>query len=222
MEVAAVTPTTETPKALALFMAQNAALCGQLTQREMRFCAMYVQLQRAGKAAQTAGYEHPFQASQELLQRAEIVRVIQELNRLVQAHLEAGTARIIDEYHALAFGDIQDFLDVLETGDVGLLAGKDTRSIKRVEVTTTTPEGGASQTKVKLELYDKKAALDRIAQYKGMLKEEGASLPMMIVNFLSIPGLPPPKDVTPPLPVPAKSRRIADAVPVPVAAEETP
>ncbi len=105
---------------------------------------------------------------------------IKFLKSKVAAKLGRDTDAILAEAARVAFGNVQDVQEVLETGDPRKVSRDSAAAIESVQVESYIEGHGedAQQVKrVKLKMHDKMAALDKLMRINGMFAEDNKQLP---------------------------------------------
>lgn len=154
-----------------------------MTPKQERFVAEYLVDLNATQAAIRAGYSEKTaeQSGPRLLGNVEIshaVRIKQEA--LAQKH-NVTLDRVVAEVASVGFANMGDFMRLGANGLPVLDWGKLTREQTGVvsEVTIDQVDGGKDApvtNRVKLKLYDKLAALDKLARHLGMFPKDGATV----------------------------------------------
>ena len=141
----------------------------ELTIAELRFCAAYAKLGSIDGAFQEAyGYSkrtHGYENAGRVMQRPAVQLKIMELKAELSAKLEVDRTAVVGELAALAFApDISAYLDydedTVRIRPLNELTPKEARAVKSV---TVLPNGG-----IKLELYDKLAAMGQLCKVLGI------------------------------------------------------
>ena len=141
----------------------------ELTIAELRFCAAYAKLGSIDGAFQEAyGYSkrtHGYENAGRVMQRPAVQLKIMEIKAELSAKLEVDRTAVVGELAALAFApDISAYLDYDEdTVRIRPLSELTPKEAKAVKSVTVLPNGG-----IKLELYDKLAAMGQLCKVLGL------------------------------------------------------
>jgi phage terminase small subunit len=145
----------------------------KLTAKEKLFCDNYLVHLNASKAVRESGYEskNPHELGYKLLRKGHIADYISERLKEQTDKLDIQQERILRELKSVAFAKITHFMSV-EHGQVRML---DTDGINEEYIgavasyTETTINGGGN---ISIKLHDKLKALDMLAKYAKLFKEE--------------------------------------------------
>lgn len=155
------------------------SLLALLLPKQRAFVVAYLDCLNSSEAARRAGYP------------ARSARQVGHENRTkpdIRAAIDAGMGErgmpreeVLDRLRSHAAGDMRDFLKTDTDGDVfwiELTADKPLHLIKKLKITKSTLGDGDSalivETKVEIELYDAKAALDTLAKHHRLLGDQSA------------------------------------------------
>jgi phage terminase small subunit len=145
----------------------------KLTEKERKFCNEYLIDLNASRAARDAGFSDESAAvtASRLLRKANVSHYISKKIRDQTEKLDIQRERIFRELKSIAFSRITNFMRV----DHGRVLMLDTADIDRESIgavagytETTTAEGGS----ISIKLHDKLKALDMLAKYAKLFKEE--------------------------------------------------
>lgn len=131
-----------------------------LTEKQVRFCEIYVEGHNKKMAALKAGYRSTFITSAavvQLLRNEKVCRYINWLKaRILKEHF-INAADVLDEWIRIAFSDITDFVEInphsIKLKKNEEIDGQLVKSIK------------SGREGVSIELHDKMKALDNLAKY---------------------------------------------------------
>lgn len=131
-----------------------------LTEKQVRFCEIYVEGHNKKMAALKAGYRSTFITSSavvQLLRNEKVCRYINWLKaRILKEHF-INAADVLDEWIRIAFSDITDFVEInphsIKLKKNEEIDGQLVKSIK------------SGREGVSIELHDKMKALDNLAKY---------------------------------------------------------
>lgn len=131
-----------------------------LTEKQVRFCEIYVEGHNKKMAALKAGYRSTFVSSAavvQLLRNEKVCRYINWLKaRILKEHF-INAADVLDEWIRIAFSDITDFVEInphsIKLKKNEEIDGQLVKSIK------------SGREGVSIELHDKMKALDNLAKY---------------------------------------------------------
>lgn len=131
-----------------------------LTEKQVRFCEIYVEGHNKKMAALKAGYRSAFVSSAavvQLLRNENVCRYINWLKaRILKEHF-INAADVLDEWIRIAFSDITDFVEInphsIKLKKNEEIDGQLVKSIK------------SGREGVSIELHDKMKALDNLAKY---------------------------------------------------------
>lgn len=131
-----------------------------LTEKQIRFCEIYVEGHNKKMAALKAGYRSTFVSSAavvQLLRNEKVCRYINWLKaRILKEHF-INAADVLDEWIRIAFSDITDFVEInphsIKLKKNEEIDGQLVKSIK------------SGREGVSIELHDKMKALDNLAKY---------------------------------------------------------
>ncbi len=147
-----------------------------LTAKEAQFVAAYMESHSATEAARVAGYS----SAQGLLKRPHIAKELKKRLGGIMARKQITAERVVEELGKIAFANIDDFVD--EEYRIGSKPKR--RKMAAVqEVTTETilapldkegdPIPGKDDVKrVKLKMYSKLDALDKLGRHFGMFTDK--------------------------------------------------
>ncbi len=147
-----------------------------MTPKQRRFVEEYLMDLNATQAAIRAGYAAKWAntTGSRLLKRPEIRRAVGEAVRAQDDQLGASAERILKEYARIAFASVGEFLhwgpEVVTLKDKILLSQDQQAAVAEI-VQSQTRTGKT----VRLKLYDKQAALDRLVRYLGLFKDTPAA-----------------------------------------------
>jgi phage terminase small subunit len=151
-----------------------------LEPRQELFVREYVKDYNGAKAALRAGYSKKTAAAQasRLLTKANVKSLLQEIQEEIKHFNRVTIQKIIAENSRIAFSDLKDYVKWGPTG-VKMLdhTNVDTRCVESVEIIP-----GAFGNKMKIKLYDKGAALERLGQFLGA-KAKGEKPPDFTINI---------------------------------------
>lgn len=140
----------------------------KLNARQRMFVEHYLDCLNATEAARRAGYAKPMQQGWRLLRNVEIAGAVEA--GLVEKAM--GRTEVLTRLAEMARSDMREFIQFNEeTGDTWLDVSdeKPLHLIKKLEITKTTRNGEGDEflidTKIKIELYDAKSALDTLARH---------------------------------------------------------
>lgn len=131
-----------------------------LTEKQVKFCEIYVEGHNKKMAALKAGYRSTFVSSAavvQLLRNEKVCRYINWLKaRILKEHF-INAADVLDEWIRIAFSDITDFVEInphsIKLKKNEEIDGQLVKSIK------------SGREGVSIELHDKMKALDNLAKY---------------------------------------------------------
>jgi hypothetical protein len=141
----------------------------ELTIGELRFCTAYAKSGSVEQAFETAyGYSRRtigYENSDKVMRRPRVQLKIMEIKAELSAKLEVSREAVVGELAALAFApDISAYLDYDEdTVRIRPLSELTPKEAKAVKSVTVLPNGG-----IKLELYDKLAAMGQLCKVLGL------------------------------------------------------
>jgi len=148
-------------------MAKNA---DNLTDKQIRFVAAYLETLNAAEAARRAGYPEKSARANgyNLLQLPQVQKVIEAKRKEIAERTDVTLEKIVKEYACIAFANIADFVywdqDTVTLKPSDELTREDTAAI--IEVIQTTSSDGSKN--VRFKLGDKKGSLDSLGRYRGM------------------------------------------------------
>ena len=159
----------------------------KLRPKQQRFVQEYLVDLNATKAAIRAGYSEKTAGSQgfDLLKKPEIELAVQQAFEDVAQRVGVTQQMVIKEYVRLAFSDLSDVVDV-SSGEVVVhnlneLSEDVRRAVSEVS-SSVTPSG----INMRVKLHDKKGALDSLAKYLGLLKDNNDKGTNVQVNVAQI------------------------------------
>lgn len=142
------------------------------TSRRRLFIEHYLDCLNATEAARRAGYAKPMQEGWRLLRIAEIAQAVEA----GLSEKAMGRTEVLTRLAEHARSDMREFIEFDEnTGDtrINVSPDKPLHLIKKLEITKTTRNGEGDDflidTKIKIELYDAKTALDTLARHHALL-----------------------------------------------------
>ena len=137
-----------------------------MKKRYREFVAAYLIDLDAVKAAIRAGYSerNAHSNSFRLLRIPEIAAAVEEGLAARRENTRATADRVLEEYGRIAFADIRHFADWTEDGVLSLAAKEKLSDADAGAIHEVQPNGKGA----KLKLYDKQAALDRLARHLGL------------------------------------------------------
>ena len=141
----------------------------ELTIAELRFCAAYArtgsQEDAFREAYKYSQLTHGYGNSDRVMKKPAVQLKIMELRAELSAKLEVSREAVVGELAALAFApDISAYLDYDEdTVRIRPLSELTPKEAKAVKSVTVLPNGG-----IKLELYDKLAAMGQLCKVLGL------------------------------------------------------
>ena len=141
----------------------------ELTIAELRFCAAYArtgsQEDAFREAYKYSQLTHGYGNSDRVMKKPAVQLKIMELKAELSAKLEVDRTAVVGELAALAFApDISAYLDYDEdTVRIRPLSELTPKEAKAVKSVTVLPNGG-----IKLELYDKLAAMGQLCKVLGL------------------------------------------------------
>lgn len=136
--------------------------------------------ENASEAARRAGFwkdEWAHQQGWRLMNRPEVVAMVEEARAERAQRLRVTEERIIEAYAALAFGDARRVVTWEEDGSGSVTASEqlteeEAMRVQAVERTTNYDKDGNPVTKVKVTLAPRQPALDALAKIKGMFRDK--------------------------------------------------
>lgn len=166
---------------------------GGLGDRQRLFVEHYLDCLNATEAARRAGYKQPMQQGWRLLRNVEIAKVVEA----GLAEKAMGRTEVLSRLAEMARSDMREFVYWRDGEDGGapwldLSPDKPLHLIKEIEVTRTTRNGEGDDllydTKVKIKLYDAKAALDTLARHHRIVSgdQPGAVLTLTPEQLASL------------------------------------
>ena len=156
-------------------------VAGKLTAKQARFCEEYLVDGNAAGAARRAGYsDNTAQiASSEILRKPHIAERIAELQAAVSRRTEITVDRVRRELGLIAFANVDDFMGSTMEGDPYIDVSKLTRDQKAAIAEFTVEdfvegrgEDARAVRRVKMKLWDKRAALVDLGRHLGMFDEK--------------------------------------------------
>ncbi len=138
----------------------------ELKGMQANFVMEYVKDFNGTQAAKRAGYAKSSAGSTAviMLKHPGIRVAVQAARRYMALKLELSVDRILQEYQKIAYSDIKNYLKFDEKG-VKVFNSSDVDTVAVAEVQQVETEHGRQ---IKLKLYDKRAALDALAEYVGI------------------------------------------------------
>ena len=158
----------------------------KLTVKQEKFCYEYCQDYNATQAAVRAGYSKKtaYQIGHDNLKKVEIKKKILSVRKELIEEAKITPAMILAEYAKLAFTSIDDYLSfdseefINKKGQTMIknnVRFKDSDDIEQNKLAAIQAvKQGKDGTSIKL--YDKKAALDKLAEYYEMFKHQEREL----------------------------------------------
>lgn len=147
------------------------------TAKQRLFVSHYLDCLNASEAARRAGYKRPMQEGWRLLRNAEIATAVEA----GLSEKAMGRTEVLTRLAEMARSDMREFIRFNEgTGDtwIDVSEEKPLHLIKKLEITKTTRNGEGEDflidTKIKIELYDAKSALDTLAKHHRIVAPDGA------------------------------------------------
>jgi phage terminase small subunit len=152
----------------------------KLSKKEEKFVIEYTTHFNATRAAINAGLSSSANRAVAGVVGCNLLKkynVKSEIEKQVQAIItdkEELRARVIEEYKALAFSDIKDVVDYDGRSlTVNSFDDIDTRAVQSIErQPVVTNSQGVVDHVIKVKLHEKKGALDSLARYLQMLKDD--------------------------------------------------
>lgn len=152
-----------------------------LTEKQKRFCELYMVDLNATQAAIGAGYSKKTarDIGCENLAKPNIADYLQELRLKQQKRTEITADRVLEEIANIAFTNLEDFMSVDD--DQCAIINPDDRpeksksALKKVKVTRLIVGSGDNEKeveKVELETHDKIAALDKLCRHLGIYEKD--------------------------------------------------
>lgn len=154
----------------------------KLTSKEQRFCHEYVKNGgNKSRASIAAGYTNLY-AGQALCKRADIAHRIEQLQEELEDKLEITSERVLREFCALAFSNIDDFFEVTNEGDVRMDFNRSSR-FQRASIAELSQdvywEGRGEQAervrRTKVKFHDKAKALEALAKRLNLFGDRDTS-----------------------------------------------
>jgi hypothetical protein len=146
-----------------------------LTPKQQVFCNEYLVDMNATRAALRAGYSASTALNGQLMQMRKIKLYLQQHMAAATAKAEFTHERVLRELGKIAFGSMTDYFD--EQGSLKPMQ-EITADAKAALWSVTVSEGGEGAKPgkglVKLRMYNKLAALDKIAKHIGFYEAENA------------------------------------------------
>ncbi len=146
----------------------------ELPEQYEAFAQYYATDFNASRSAIRAGYSSNGAGVQgfRLLKNAKITARIKEIREEIAESLDVSEKRIIQEYAKIAFTNLEDVVDWLNTEPTLRKAQEISPPAHGAvsEITRTETPTGIVTTKIKL--HDKRGALDSLARYKGMFNDK--------------------------------------------------
>jgi len=144
----------------------------QLTNKQKKFCYLYIQLDSGVKSAIEAGYaaKNARSTASKLLVKPAVKLYLRELLAANLSNFKVTTDRVLGELAAQAFLDPLDVYD--DDGRLKPLSGMPENARRAIAaIDTFETENGVSK---KVKFNSKIAALDTLAKYKKMLNNDPA------------------------------------------------
>jgi phage terminase small subunit len=154
----------------------------KLTPKQQRFVEEYLVDCNAAAAARRAGYSPKVARQQgaENLSKPVIRAAIEAAQKQLADRLKLKTEHVLREYMLLAFSDLGDVVD-FSGKEPRLLAGADIspearRALASLRIRRTPGKGRRkAEVLVEVKLWDKPAALEKLAKHLGLLKDLGGA-----------------------------------------------
>lgn len=169
-----------------------------LTAKQQRFCEEYIVDLNATQAALRAGYSENnarFQGCENLT-KPNIQTEIQKLKSKRSERVQIEADSVIKELVKLAFSNIEDFLEVLEGGEVTLKAfevieREKLAAIESIKINTTKNKDESREyTTTQFKLHSKLNALEQLGKHLGIYKnrvevtgDDGGPVQIQVVHF---------------------------------------
>lgn len=146
-----------------------------LTPKQARFVAFYLETSNATEAATQAGYS----SSQGLLKNPLIRKEIEARMGKVMSKKQITAGRVVEELGKIAFANIDDFVDDEYRLHPGKPSRKKMAAVQSVTVETIIdnrkdidPEDREDVKRVKMTMYSKLDALDKLGRHFGLFKDK--------------------------------------------------
>lgn len=111
-------------------------------------------------------------ASHGMLERQHVQHAIVERVDAITRDREIAPARVLNEYEAIGFANMRDYINIQEDGwiafDFTKVSVTQWKAIKSFEI----EHGKDGKVKFKVQLHDKMAALNMFARYMGLIDED--------------------------------------------------
>lgn len=156
-----------------------------LNPRQQRFVQEYLVSLSATQAARLAGYSHPQVQGPRLLLNVAIKQEVERKRGRIADKLEVTAERVVQEYARIAFANLSDAARWTDTS-FGAVASDNldantAAAIKSVTLKRTVTREGKSDretehTEQRIEMHDKKGALDSLARHLGLFKADQIDL----------------------------------------------
>ena len=143
----------------------------QWEDRLEQFCQHYAFSHNASAAAFECGVSDVSarQTGHMWLKRDDVKKRIEEIREDMFAAINLDSKRLLMEYISLAFSDIADLVDFDSSG----IDLRDSKVLKRLELSRAIKKGKDTPSGVEIEMHDKKAPMDSLAKILGMYREGG-------------------------------------------------
>ena len=158
-----------------------------LNERQKRFVAEYMIDQNATAAAKRAGYSEKtaYSQGQRLLNHVEIRELISDKLKSIEERLGITRDRILEEYAAIAFANVTDYVNVSVVTDEEGRVFYEMR-YKDTEALSDTQKSAISGIKrdgngIVINTHDKLKALDFLTKYMGMDERENTDNSVSII-----------------------------------------
>lgn len=165
----------------------------ELTRKQQTFVAEYLRDMNATTAAIRAGYSRHTarQIGAENLSKPYIAKAISELMERRAEATGVEAARVLQELARIAFADIGQLFDATgKLKPLNQLNPNDRAAIRFLQITTRELGDGTLERKVALQVWDKLAALEKLARHLGLFaahagKERNSADPLseLLANF---------------------------------------
>lgn len=150
-----------------------------MSESQLRFCEEYLVDLNATQAAIRAGYSKKTARIKgcQLLTKVNIQAEIQRLKDKRSQRTEITADNVVLELAKIAFSNIEDFLEVLENGEVTLktfefIEREKLAAIESIKISTTTNKDDSREyTTTQFKLHSKLNALEQLGKHLGIFKE---------------------------------------------------
>jgi phage terminase small subunit len=154
-----------------------------LNARQQRFVQEYLVSLNATQAANLAGYAHPQVQGPRLLFNVAIKEAVDRARGRIADKLEVTAERVIQEYARIAFANLSHAArwtrDAMEAVPSAELDANTAAAVKSVTIRRTVTQGRNGETEhteQRIEMHDKKGALDSLARHLGLFKADQIDL----------------------------------------------